>query len=112
MSTWEERMSAKAKARMAAAEAENIAREAARRAKLREDNPPVHPGETGPVEWREHEGHYTHWTPAHGNRVMCSCGALSGCFTVVIDENTPPPPDHCEICELRGLGGRRDEERP
>ena len=103
MSTWEERMSAKAKARMAVAEAEEAAREAAWRAQLEADNPPAHPDESGPSEWRGHEGHYSHWTPAHGNTIKCSCGAIVGCFTVVIDEDTPPPPDHCEICELRGL---------
>lgn len=89
-------MSVKAKARQSVQEAEEAAR-------LRAENPPAHPAERGPVDWGEHAGHYTHVGRAHGTGVKCSCGAIVGIITVAFGPDDPPPPDHCEVCEARGI---------
>lgn len=80
MSSWEERMSEKAKARNVIAEAEKIAFDDA--------NDP-------------HKGHHNH---LRGNGVECSCGSFFGVTTVI-----PPPEDFdystikCEDCGKVGV---------
>lgn len=97
MSTWEERMSQRAKARMAIEEEARRAEHAERVARL-EDNPM--PGESLWVHEGPHFGHYEHWC---GNGRMCSCGVLLGIATVVIPDDYEPKA--CEICKTRKIGG-------
>lgn len=80
MSTWEERMSIRAKARMAAAEAQERA------------NDPH----------REHHAHLA------GTSVYCSCGEFQGVTCVAFDSDYNAAALSCRICGETGvvaLGG-------
>lgn len=109
MDTWEERMSAKAKARQVVQEAEEAARRAADEAAARAELDAAFPAVPGEDEviialdgiWREHHGHRTH---AHfGLGTMCSCGAMLGLASVVVHPDDPPLPP-CPVCMARGIG--------
>lgn len=95
MSTWEERMSQRAKARMAAEEEREA--ELAERVSHLENKPLL--GEELWVHEGPHFGHYRHWC---GSATFCSCGALLGVATVVIPDGYESKP--CETCKARGIG--------
>lgn len=101
--SWEDRMAGRAKARREVREeAERVALEA-ERAALEAGNPALS-GESDLIEYGEHKGHRTHiFFPWHGNGVFCQCGALMGCFTVVI-EGDGPDRVPCPVCIARGVG--------
>jgi hypothetical protein len=91
-------MAAKAQARIAAEDAA----EAARQAEWEAAHPPV-PGEDGYlITGGGHAGHRTHTHPFHGNAVVCQCGEIMGCFSIVIPEDPLPLPDSCPVCTARG----------
>jgi hypothetical protein len=103
-STWEERMSQRAKARMATEREAEEAAKAARAAELVAAAPPPMPGETMFTEdtiLGDHVGHLHHWCPQQACAI-CSCGACVGTAAIVIpDPYVPPPP--CEICKARKI---------
>lgn len=108
MDTWEERMAAKAKARQIVREAEEATRRAAEEAAARAELDATFPAVQGEDEvllmadgpFREHYGHRTH---AHyGFGAKCSCGAMLGLGSIIVDPDTPPLPP-CPVCVARGI---------
>jgi hypothetical protein len=103
MSTWEERMAARAKERQIAAEAAKGTRQAEEYARLAAEAGLPLPGEDEDLgNYAGHEGHRTHMHDSHGGSVVCQCGAFLGLTTFVPDwDNWPPPP--CPVCAARGI---------
>jgi hypothetical protein len=99
-------MSERARERSARQHAEETREESARRTAIvaeAERNFPALPGESEEViAWGEHIGHRSH---THVNTTVCSCGAVLGVFSVVIEDGWCPP-DHCPICRARGVEER------
>jgi hypothetical protein len=95
-------MSLKAKARMAAAEAEQNRQAAEEHARLAAENPALADESEYVIDWGEHKGHRTHTHPWHGNGVICSCGACVGCFSIAISGDEPEP-EPCSVCIARGI---------
>jgi hypothetical protein len=75
--TWEERMSLRARERAAAAKAEE---------------PVLTP--------TDHLGHHIHMGVCH---TECSCGVQLGTFCGFADEDYDPTQVHCEVCGAEGL---------
>lgn len=99
--TWEERMSQRAKARQAAREETERERLRQQYAHLVAAMPPL-PGETriglDSIE-TDHVGHLTHWC-ASEQCGMCSCGAAIAVICVTGVANPPS----CDICRARQIG--------
>ncbi len=51
---------------------------------------------------REHRGHRSHRHPWHGNGIICSCGAVLGCFSIALTGDEPEP-EPCPVCIARGI---------
>lgn len=104
MSTWEERMSQRAKARIATEQ--KVADEdfAVRLARIVKELPAL-PGEHR-NEYEvtyggrdDHLGHLTHW--CGGGTFRCSCGAIAGVTAYIPTEGDSKP---CETCKARKIG--------
>lgn len=94
-----QRMADAAKTRSAKARADEevgiLATSAANRPRI-----PLMDGESDLIgDHGRHTGHRTHIGRFHGNGVVCSCGELMGCFSIVLTDDMPAPPDRCPICE-------------
>ena len=97
MSTWEERMSAKAKARLVVTEAEAIARLEVEMPALSGESAPIMSGR------QSHLGHRLHWHGSHG--LMCSCGRQERSLAH-LGAPSDEEDEQCVVCETRGIPAR------
>ena len=89
-------MAARAAERRIVTEAEGAARlEAEAGAPLPGENEWV-------IDHGEHAGHRSHAHPWHGNGIICSCGAVLGCFSIAVTGDEPEP-EPCPVCIARGI---------